>query len=73
MNVIRMVKMFGWERKIQSRIDEKREAELKWVWKARVSLVLFYRAQEMLKHDIACRLAYAPCRVSLLSFYGLGP
>ncbi|KAJ3519232.1 hypothetical protein NMY22_g13302 [Coprinellus aureogranulatus] len=36
MNVLRMIKMFGWERKIQSRIDERREEELKWLWKARI-------------------------------------
>ncbi|KAG6813437.1 hypothetical protein H0H92_011134 [Tricholoma furcatifolium] len=31
-NVIRMVKMFGWEKRMASEIDEKRDAELKWVW-----------------------------------------
>jgi hypothetical protein len=32
-----MIKMFGWERKIQARIDGRREEELKWIWKAKVS------------------------------------
>ncbi|KAG6888553.1 hypothetical protein C0995_007425 [Termitomyces sp. Mi166 len=32
MSVIRMIKMFGWEKKMAERIDEKREAELTWVW-----------------------------------------
>ena len=50
MNVIRMVKMFGWERKIQGRIDERREVELKWVWKARVSLFLCFCAVQILTH-----------------------
>ncbi|KAH0581470.1 hypothetical protein H2248_012549 [Termitomyces sp. 'cryptogamus'] len=32
MSVIRMIKMFGWEKKMAKRIDEKREIELSWVW-----------------------------------------
>lgn len=32
MSVIRMIKMFGWEKKMNERIDEKREIELSWVW-----------------------------------------
>lgn len=32
MSVIRMVKMFGWEKKMATQIDEKREIELTWVW-----------------------------------------
>ena len=35
MNVIRMIKMFGWESKIQNRIDERREEELNYVWKGK--------------------------------------
>ncbi|KAL0581762.1 hypothetical protein V5O48_000239, partial [Marasmius crinis-equi] len=31
MNVIRMVKLFGWERKMKSRIFDKREEELVWI------------------------------------------
>ncbi|KAG6906813.1 hypothetical protein DXG01_011997 [Tephrocybe rancida] len=31
-SVIRMVKMFGWEKKMTDRIDEKRDIELSWVW-----------------------------------------
>lgn len=31
MSVIRMVKMFGWEKKMATQIDEKREIELTWV------------------------------------------
>ena len=37
LNVLRMIKMFGWEEKIQARINERREDELKWVWKGKVS------------------------------------
>ena len=36
MNVLRMIKMFGWERKIQEKVDERREVELGWVWKTKV-------------------------------------
>ncbi|KAF8956143.1 P-loop containing nucleoside triphosphate hydrolase protein [Flammula alnicola] len=32
MGVIRMIKMFGWEKKMSERINEKREVELNWVW-----------------------------------------
>ena len=31
MNVLRMVKLFGWEKKMESRIAEKREEELVWI------------------------------------------
>ena len=33
MSVIRMVKLFGWESKMNQRIADKREEELTWVWK----------------------------------------
>jgi hypothetical protein len=36
MNVIRMIKLFGWERKMEERIQEKREEELKVLWKREV-------------------------------------
>ncbi|KAK1228101.1 hypothetical protein PQX77_008872 [Marasmius sp. AFHP31] len=36
MNVIRMIKMFGWEQKMNSRISDKREKELYWIWKLRM-------------------------------------
>ncbi|KAJ7838629.1 hypothetical protein B0H14DRAFT_2788979 [Mycena olivaceomarginata] len=32
MNVVRMIKMFGWEKQMKERIAEKREAELTWIW-----------------------------------------
>ncbi|KAF9261735.1 hypothetical protein L218DRAFT_1001520 [Marasmius fiardii PR-910] len=36
MNVIRMIKMFGWEQKMDARISEKRESELYWIWRLRI-------------------------------------
>ncbi|TFK46964.1 multidrug resistance-associated ABC transporter [Heliocybe sulcata] len=33
MNVLRMIKLFGWERKMSERLSEKREEELKLLWK----------------------------------------
>jgi hypothetical protein len=33
MNVLRMIKLFGWEKKMDERVSEKREAELKWIWR----------------------------------------
>lgn len=36
MSVLRMIKLFGWERRIQDQIEAKREEELKLVWKRKV-------------------------------------
>lgn len=36
MNALRMVKLFGWEKKMNERICEKREVELVWTWKYRI-------------------------------------
>jgi ABC-type multidrug transport system fused ATPase/permease subunit len=33
LNSVRVVKYFGWERAMMSRIDEKRDAEQKMIWK----------------------------------------
>ena len=33
MNVLRMIKMFGWEKKMNQKIAEKREEELQFFWK----------------------------------------
>ncbi|KAJ7449167.1 hypothetical protein FB451DRAFT_1375079 [Mycena latifolia] len=35
-NVLRMVKLFGWEGKMKDRISDKRDAELKWIRKRRI-------------------------------------
>jgi hypothetical protein len=35
-NVLRMIKLFGWEGKIAARIKEKRVEELAWLWKLKV-------------------------------------
>ncbi|KAF9021407.1 P-loop containing nucleoside triphosphate hydrolase protein [Hymenopellis radicata] len=35
MNVVRMIKLFGWERRMEERVGEKRDDELKWVIKRR--------------------------------------
>ncbi|KAJ7650107.1 multidrug resistance-associated ABC transporter [Roridomyces roridus] len=32
MNVLRMIKLFGWEGKMLERVNVKREAELGWIW-----------------------------------------
>ncbi|KAJ7480955.1 hypothetical protein FB451DRAFT_1031097, partial [Mycena latifolia] len=32
LNVIRMIKMFGWEKQMDQKIAEKREEELNWIW-----------------------------------------
>jgi hypothetical protein len=38
MNVLRMIKLFGWENRAQQDLDEKREAELRYLFIRRVSL-----------------------------------
>ncbi|KAF8816580.1 P-loop containing nucleoside triphosphate hydrolase protein [Phlegmacium glaucopus] len=35
-NVIRMIKLFGWERSMSERMKEKRNDELGWLWKLKV-------------------------------------
>ncbi|KAG9043232.1 hypothetical protein FS837_009847, partial [Tulasnella sp. UAMH 9824] len=40
LGVIRMVKLFGWERKIEAHINEKRDAELKFIRKKQVLQLL---------------------------------
>ena len=36
MGVLRMVKLFGWEREMGKTIGRKREEELVWIWKDKV-------------------------------------
>ena len=36
MNVLRMLKLFGWERKLNDRIGEKRDEELLYIWKRQI-------------------------------------
>lgn len=36
MNVLRMIKLFGWEAKMNTRIEEKRETEIKWIRKQQI-------------------------------------
>ncbi|KAH7914592.1 hypothetical protein BJ138DRAFT_1143462 [Hygrophoropsis aurantiaca] len=36
MNVLRMIKLFGWENKMNAKITEKREDELVWTWKQKI-------------------------------------
>ncbi|KAF7797043.1 hypothetical protein EIP86_008235 [Pleurotus ostreatoroseus] len=36
MNVLRMIKLFGWEHQVNETIAEKRENELKYIWKRKI-------------------------------------
>ena len=40
-NVLRMIKLFGWERKVSDRIGGKRNTELRWLWKLKVGKKTF--------------------------------
>ena len=33
LNVIRMIKLFGWEKRVEQDVKAKREEELKLIWK----------------------------------------
>jgi hypothetical protein len=33
MSVLRMIKLFGWESKMNQRLADRREDELQWIWK----------------------------------------
>ncbi|KAJ7729547.1 hypothetical protein DFH07DRAFT_850204 [Mycena maculata] len=35
-NVLRMIKMFGWEKQMDQKIADKREEELNWIWKRKL-------------------------------------
>ena len=36
MSVLRMIKLFGWEPRVKETIAEKRENELKYIWKRKI-------------------------------------
>jgi hypothetical protein len=36
MGVLRMIKLFGWEGRIRDTVAEKREEELRWIWKQKL-------------------------------------
>ncbi|KAJ7745476.1 P-loop containing nucleoside triphosphate hydrolase protein [Mycena maculata] len=40
-NVLRMIKMFGWEKQMDQKIADKREEELNWIWKRKLIDLLF--------------------------------
>jgi hypothetical protein len=40
-NVLRMIKLFGWERRMSERIQGKRNDELGWLWKLKVRRITF--------------------------------
>ncbi|RXW20112.1 hypothetical protein EST38_g5743 [Candolleomyces aberdarensis] len=48
MGALRTIKLFGWEKKIQEKIDKRREEELKLVWKWRVLLLLNVLATQLI-------------------------
>jgi hypothetical protein len=35
MSLLRMIKLFAWEKKTEERISEAREDELNWLWKSK--------------------------------------
>jgi len=59
MNVIRMIKLFGWEKKIKSQVEEKREEELKWYKKRQIL--------GLVNSNIKCVVLYS-CLLSCADF-----
>ena len=57
MNVMRMIKLFGWEPKIRQRLAEKREEELKWIWRQNVL--------DIINDCIKC--VFSLCSISMLT------
>jgi hypothetical protein len=53
MNVLRMIKLFGWEAKIDKRISEKREVELTWTWKTKIL--------ELVNNNLKCAFRIGLC------------
>lgn len=45
LNIIRMIKLFGWEGKTKEQVNEKREEELKYIWKRKILVVLIDNAK----------------------------
>ncbi|RXW21499.1 hypothetical protein EST38_g4368 [Candolleomyces aberdarensis] len=48
MGVLRTIKLFGWEKKIQEKVDKRREEELKLVWKWRVVLMFIMLVTQLI-------------------------
>ncbi|KAF8799457.1 multidrug resistance-associated ABC transporter [Phlegmacium glaucopus] len=46
--VLRMIKLFGWEKRMSERIQEKRNDELRWLWKLKVLETLNWITNNMI-------------------------
>ncbi|KAJ7919496.1 hypothetical protein B0H13DRAFT_2430321 [Mycena leptocephala] len=64
MNILRMMKLFGWEEKMLARVNAKREEELHWIWKREIFETLanaqFYTHRDNVGH------LYHLCQYSLV-------
>jgi hypothetical protein len=56
LNSVRVVKYFGWERAMMGRIDEKRDAEQKMIWKRAFPIILSLLIDrcDVVHFDIIC-------------------
>ncbi|KAK7048418.1 ATP-binding cassette transporter [Favolaschia claudopus] len=48
MSVLRMIKMFGWEKQVQDRIEVKRQEELNWIWWRKIAYTASMIANSLL-------------------------
>lgn len=53
MNVLRMIKLFGWEKRARENVAEKRDEELKWIWKRALCTLV----NNNVKYAFPCQLA----------------
>lgn len=83
MNVIRMVKLFGWEGRMLERLQDKREQEIRLLWRIKVlnlltgmlgfvfpiltMVALFAVYTLVMKQELTCRSCYKAGHVKLLT------
>ncbi|KAJ6501692.1 hypothetical protein C8R47DRAFT_1193380 [Mycena vitilis] len=68
MNVLRMIKLFGWERQMNERVAEKREEELQWLWKRQMLDLLngtlnFFIPTVIMKQDLSASKVFSSMSV----------
>ncbi len=56
LNILRMVKLFGWERKMSERLAEKREEELYWIQKGNLVEIVSATVKYDPSYEVVCGL-----------------
>ncbi|KAJ7436833.1 P-loop containing nucleoside triphosphate hydrolase protein [Mycena latifolia] len=60
-NVLRMIKLFAWEGKMLERVNEKREAELNWIWKREIFqlIAIIVRHTVVMKQELRPSIVFS--------------